>query len=72
MATLVGTASWAEKTLIDCKRFYPPGVSSAEGRLRYYASIFPVVEVDSSYCGSPHRPWFRTGRHVPPSTSSST
>ncbi|WP_395315831.1 DUF72 domain-containing protein [Variovorax sp. UC74_104] len=53
MATLVGTASWAEKTLIDCKRFYPPGVSSAEGRLRYYASIFPVVEVDSSYYAIP-------------------
>jgi hypothetical protein len=28
--------------------WYPPGVSSAEGRLRYYAERFPVVEVDST------------------------
>ena len=29
--------------------FYPPGVTSAEKRLRFYASRFPLVEVDSSY-----------------------
>lgn len=50
---LVGTTSWAEKTLIDSGRFYPPGVHSAEARLRYYSSRFPVVEVDSSYYGLP-------------------
>ncbi|HWI81824.1 DUF72 domain-containing protein [Ramlibacter sp.] len=50
---LVGTASWTDKTLIDCGRFYPPGCRSAEARLRHYATRFPMVEVDSSYYGMP-------------------
>lgn len=50
---LVGTASWTDKTLIACGRFYPKGVSSAEARLRFYASQFPLVEVDSSYYAMP-------------------
>lgn len=49
----VGTASWTDKSLIACKRFYPPGHSSAEARLRFYASQFPMVEVDSSYYAMP-------------------
>lgn len=50
---LVGTASWTDKTLIDCKRFYPRGCSTAELRLRHYASQFALVEVDSSYYAMP-------------------
>jgi uncharacterized protein YecE (DUF72 family) len=53
MSVLVGTASWSSKTLVDSGRFYPPGVTSAEARLRYYASRFPLVEVDSSYYAMP-------------------
>jgi len=53
MPVLVGTASWSSKTLVDSGRFYPPGVSSAEARLRHYASRFPLVEVDSSYYAMP-------------------
>ncbi|WP_321818395.1 MULTISPECIES: DUF72 domain-containing protein [unclassified Paraburkholderia] len=49
----VGTASWTDPTLIKSKRFYPPGCSSAEARLRFYASQFPLVEVDSSYYSMP-------------------
>jgi len=49
----IGTASWTDKSLIGCKRFYPRGCSSAEDRLRFYASQFPVVEVDSSYYAMP-------------------
>ena len=49
----VGTASWTDPSLIQCKRFYPPGCTSAEGRLRYYADKFPLVEVDSSYYALP-------------------
>jgi len=45
---LVGTASWTDKSLVQ-SGWYPPGVSSAEDRLRYYADRFPVVEVDSTY-----------------------
>jgi uncharacterized protein YecE (DUF72 family) len=50
---LVGTASWTDKTLIDCGRFYPKEAKSAEARLRFYATQFPLVEVDSSYYGMP-------------------
>jgi uncharacterized protein YecE (DUF72 family) len=53
MAILVGTASWTDKTLIDCGRFYPKEAKTPEARLRYYASLFPLVEVDSSYYGIP-------------------
>ncbi|HEU5003226.1 MAG TPA: DUF72 domain-containing protein [Actinomycetota bacterium] len=48
-AVLVGTASWTDKTLIDSHAFYPPEATSADARLRYYASQFPIVEVDSTY-----------------------
>ena len=53
MPVLVGTASWTDKTLIACGRFYPQQANSAEARLRHYASVFPVVEVDSSYYALP-------------------
>ena len=53
MAILVGTASWADKSLVDSGKFYPPAVTSPEARLRYYASQFPIVEVDSSYYAMP-------------------
>jgi len=45
---LIGTASWTDKTLIACGRFYSQQANSAETRLRYCASQFPIVEVDSS------------------------
>lgn len=50
---LVGTCSWTDPSLIKSKAFYPRGTNSAEARLRYYASQFPVVEVDSSYFAMP-------------------
>jgi uncharacterized protein YecE (DUF72 family) len=50
---LIGTASWTDKTLIESGRFYPPDVRTPEERLRFYASQFPVVEVDSSYYAIP-------------------
>lgn len=49
----VGTASWTDKSLVECGRFYPRKTMSAEERLRFYASRFPVVEVDSSYYAIP-------------------
>jgi len=48
-AVRIGTASWTDPTLVKSGRFYPPGTSTAEARLRYYASQFPIVELDSSY-----------------------
>ncbi|MCC2674696.1 MAG: hypothetical protein K0R58_1643 [Ramlibacter sp.] len=50
---LVGTASWTDKTLIACGRFYPPACKTAEQRLQFYARQFPMVEVDSSYYAMP-------------------
>jgi uncharacterized protein YecE (DUF72 family) len=35
--------------------FYPPGITTPESRLRYYASRFPIVEVDSTYYAIPAR-----------------
>jgi uncharacterized protein YecE (DUF72 family) len=50
---LVGTASWTDKTLIACGRFYPPTCRTAEQRLQFYARQFPMVEVDSSFYAMP-------------------
>jgi uncharacterized protein YecE (DUF72 family) len=44
----VGTASWTDPTLIK-SGWYPKGATSAEARLRHYASQFPIVEVDATY-----------------------
>ncbi|HSD37562.1 MAG TPA: DUF72 domain-containing protein [Rhodocyclaceae bacterium] len=53
MPIKTGTASWADKNLIACGRFYPRGCNTAEARLRYYATQFPLVEVDASYYAMP-------------------
>ena len=49
----VGSCSWTDPTLISSGRFYPPGVTSAEARLRYYAEQFDIVEVDATYYAPP-------------------
>jgi uncharacterized protein YecE (DUF72 family) len=48
----VGTAGWTDKSLID-SGWYPPGAGNPEQRLRYYATQFPLVEVDSAYYALP-------------------
>jgi uncharacterized protein YecE (DUF72 family) len=48
-SVLTGISSWTEPTLIKESDFYPPDAKSAEDRLKFYASQFPVVEVDSTY-----------------------
>jgi uncharacterized protein YecE (DUF72 family) len=48
-----GTASWTDKTLIECRCFYPPDADTPAERLRYYSERFPLVEVDSSYYALP-------------------
>src|SRR2546423_14220726 len=50
---LVGTASWTDPTMTASGVFYPVGADSAEERLAYYASSFPVVEVDATYYALP-------------------
>src|SRR5579884_2214104 len=49
---LTGTASWTDPTLL-ASDWYPSEADTAEERLRYYASRFPLVEVDSTYYSLP-------------------
>lgn len=49
---LVGTASWTDRTLL-ASGWYPAGVDTSERRLAYYASRFPLVEVDATYYTPP-------------------
>jgi uncharacterized protein YecE (DUF72 family) len=51
----VGTASWTDPTMTAAGVFYPADASTAEDRLGYYASRFPVVEVDATYYALPSR-----------------
>lgn len=53
MTLLIGTAAWADPSLIGCGRFYPPGCNTPAARLRHYASQFPMVEVDSGFYAMP-------------------
>ncbi len=51
----VGTASWTDPTMTAAGVFYPSDADTAEERLGYYASRFPVVEVDATYYALPSR-----------------
>jgi uncharacterized protein YecE (DUF72 family) len=54
-AVRFGTASWTDPTMTVPGVFYPKGLSTAEERLRYYASQFPMVEVDATYYALPNK-----------------
>ena len=50
----VGTASWTDPEFIKAG-WYPPGVKDdAEGRLRYYAEQFSMVEVNATFYALPN------------------
>jgi uncharacterized protein YecE (DUF72 family) len=49
---LVGTASWTDRTLLEAG-WYPDSADTAEKRLSFYASQFPLVEVDATYYSPP-------------------
>ncbi len=51
---LIGISAWTEPTLIKRGNFYPPEANTAEKRLKYYASQFPIAEVDSTYYFPPN------------------
>ena len=51
----IGTASWTDPTMTATGVFYPTGADSAEERLQFYASRFPIVEVDATYYALPAR-----------------
>src|ERR1700728_949004 len=48
----IGTAGWTDRTLIE-SGWYPADATNPEKRLRYYASQFPLVEVDATYYALP-------------------
>src|SRR5689334_4880909 len=48
----VGITAWTEPTLLETG-FYPPDADTPEERLRYYATQFPITEVDSTYYSPP-------------------
>ncbi len=49
---LIGTCGWTDRALLT-SGWYPPGHRDTEGRLRHYATRFPLVEVDSPYYALP-------------------
>ncbi|GGL05689.1 hypothetical protein Sme01_56500 [Sphaerisporangium melleum] len=49
---LVGTASWTDRSLLT-SGWYPPDAATPAARLAYYASRFPLVEVDATYYNPP-------------------
>ena len=51
----VGTASWTDPTMTAPGVFYPADADTPEERLRFYATQFPVVEVDATYYALPTR-----------------
>ncbi len=48
-----GTCSWTDPTLVKETDWYPRRSMSAAERLAFYASVFPVVEADSTYYWPP-------------------
>lgn len=48
----VGTASWTDRTLL-ASGWYPADAHDPEKRLEFYASQFPLVEVDATYYAPP-------------------
>ena len=50
---LTGSCSWTDRTLVQDADWYPQRTMSAEERLRYYASQFPLTEIDSTYYAPP-------------------
>jgi uncharacterized protein YecE (DUF72 family) len=63
----VGICSWADPALIEAGTFYPKRAMSAEARLRFYAGVFDVVEVNASYYAIPEvRTVRRWAERTPP------
>jgi uncharacterized protein YecE (DUF72 family) len=48
-----GIAGWTHRTMVAAGVFFPPRTTTAEQRLRHYASVFSFVEVDSGYYAIP-------------------
>jgi uncharacterized protein YecE (DUF72 family) len=49
----LGITAWAQLALVECGAIYPPTATTAEERLRFYASRYPITEVDSTFYHPP-------------------
>ena len=65
-ALYTGSCSWTERTLVQESDWYPQRSMTAEERLRFYASRFPVTEVDSTYYAPPREQQARLWAHRTP------
>ncbi len=50
---LTGSCSWTDRTLVQDSDWYPKRTMSAADRLGFYASRFPLTEIDSTYYAPP-------------------
>lgn len=50
---LTGSCSWTDRTLVQEAQWYPQKTMTPEERLRFYASRFPLTEIDSTYYAPP-------------------
>jgi uncharacterized protein YecE (DUF72 family) len=50
---LSGSCSWTDRTLVQEANWYPQRTMTPEERLRFYASRFPLTEIDSTYYAPP-------------------
>jgi uncharacterized protein YecE (DUF72 family) len=50
---LTGSCSWTDRTLVQEADWYPRRNMNPEERLRFYASRFPLTEIDSTYYAPP-------------------
>src|SRR5437660_1646809 len=56
MSVFCGIAGWVDKSLIDSRLFYPLAVKTSGDRLRFYATQFSLVEVDTpAWLDASHR-----------------
>lgn len=51
----IGTSSWADRSLVESGKFYPPELKDTPARLAYYAERFNLAEIDSTYYALPSR-----------------
>lgn len=49
----VGITAWTEPSLVQSGELYPPTATTAEERLRFYSSRYPITEVDSTFYHPP-------------------
>jgi uncharacterized protein YecE (DUF72 family) len=49
----IGITAWTEPSLVEFGEFYPPTATTAEERLRFYASRYPITQVDSTFYHPP-------------------